>query len=234
MILKLLEKLGRKYAFVDFYGDVLFYRYYLFFYEDYVDSRWIAQLPNVYIHIYPGDKNGDGPNIEGSHSHPWSTLGFIMRGGYTELVDEKAIRTTARWGLAPLSHQQVHKIIKVIPGTISIFMHWFRKSHWSVSLKTCEKICETCSSTNGGICNKTNTTRELDDHLQHTHDSVSDGRSWRAVTLLKVDNQFYEIISRRKKSLQRLGIKIPETLKEKAQVVKIKQIEKRNENQRII
>lgn len=229
MFLKFLEKIGKKYAFVDFYGDVLFYRYYVFFYEDHIDDRWIAKLPNIYIHVYNSDKNGSGPNLEGSHSHPWSTLAFLIKGSYTEIVDEKYQRHTKKFGLAPLSYKQKHKLIKVEQGTTSIFMHWFRKNFWKVHINKCNVICQTCEKTNNGVCNKTNTSNHLDDHLSITHNSISDGKSWRALTLLKVDDRFDEIISRRKRSLKRMGIKTPETLKEKAQVIKIAQIAKRNE-----
>lgn len=227
--LSYLEKRGRKYAFVDFYGDVLFYRYYLFFVEKHIDERFIAKLPNIFIHVYVGDKNGDGPNMEGSHSHPWSTLGFLIKGSYKEIIDEKYERTTKRFGFAYTSHKEKHKIVKVEPGTTSIFMHGFRKKQWLVHMKSCENVCQTCQTTNNGVCNKTTTNNLLDDHLQITHNSIADGKSWRALTLLKVDENFKSLIDRRKKSLKKMNFYFPETMKEKAEIVKIAQIAKRNE-----
>lgn len=223
MILKLLEKLGKKYAFVDFYGDVLFWRYYLFYYEDIVDNRWIAKLPNIFIHVYNTDREESGPNLDSPHSHPWNTLGFVVRGQYIELVDEKRERTVKAPGFALLLHTQKHRIIKVKQGTVSIFCHWFKKNFWRVHQEPCKTLCDTCRS-EGEACVKSSSVKPLEHYVSFTR---SDGDSWRALRFLKVDNNFQGIIDRRKKSLEKLGIKTPGTLREKTQVIKVSYIEKK-------
>jgi len=229
--LKFLEKCGRKYAFVDFYGDVLFYRYYVFFYEDNIDDRFIAKLPNIYIHIYNSDKDGSGPNVESFHSHPWSTLAFLIKGSYKEIIDDTKERITKRFGFAYLSHKQKHRIAEVEQDTTSIFMHGFRKKSWKVYINSCENICETCEKTNNKICNKTTETNALDHHLEIVQTSIADTKSWRALTFLKVDNNFNNIIDRRKKALKRLGVSLNNTQKEKMEILKKEQIEKRHHNE---
>lgn len=227
--LNFLEKRGRKYAFVDYFGDVLFYRYYVFFHEEHVDDRWYTKLPNMYIHIYPGDSNGTGPNPEGSHTHPWSTVGFILKGGYKEIVDDAYERVTKRFGFAFTSYKQRHKIIECEPGTTTFFFHWFKKHKWEAHLQTCKVICDTCNATNGGVCNKETRTLELDEHVRVSNISVEDDRSWRSVTFLKVDDKYEAIINRRKRALAKLLVKAPTTINEKTHFMKLAQIKKRNE-----
>ena len=227
--LKFLEKRGRKYAFVDYFGDVLFYRYYVFYHEHHIDSRWYAQLPNMYVHIYPSDANGTGPNPEGSHTHPWSTLGFILKGGYKEIVNESYERVTKQFGFAFTSYKERHKIAEVVPGTTTLFFHWFRKHKWEAHLQTCKVICDTCNTLNGGVCNKENRTLELDNHVQASNISVEDDRAWRTVTFLKVDDKYEATINRRKRALAKLLIKAPATINEKTHFMKLAQIKKRNE-----
>lgn len=227
--LKFLEKRGRRYAFVDYFGDVLFYRYYVFFYEDHIDDRFIAKLPNLYVHIYPGDANGTGPNPEGSHTHPWSTLGVILKGGYKEIVDDVRERVTKKFGLAFLSYKQRHKIIECEQDTTTLFFHWFRKHKWEAHLQTCKVVCDTCNTLNNGVCNKETRTLELDEHVRVSNISVEDDRSWRSVTFLKVDDKYEGIISRRKRALARLLINAPTTIEEKTHFMKLAQIKKRNE-----
>jgi hypothetical protein len=228
--LKYLESKGRKYAFVDYFGDVLFYRYYVFFYEDHIDNRYIAKLPNLYIHIYPGDSDGTGPNPEGSHTHPWSTLGFILKGGYKEVMGDTYERITKKFQFAFTSHKQRHRITECEPGTTTLFFHWFKQHKWEAHLQTCKVVCDTCNTLNNGVCNKETRTLELDEHIKVSNISVEEDKPWRSVTFLKVDSKFDATISRRKRALAKLYINAPKTINEKTHFMKLAQIKKRNES----
>ena len=228
LFLKLLEKCGRKYAIVDFFGDVIQWRYYLFYVESHVDNRWLARLPNIFLHIYPGEKSGDGlsPEEANAHSHPYNTWGFIVKGGYTEVINEQTTRETTRFGVAYMSHSDHHRIARVKPGTVSLFLHGFRRAKWMSYTYVCKKVCDTCASTNGGTCHKTPSIKPLDNDIEDVRSKLG-GRGWRTIKFIKVDDSFNATITNRKDAVAKMGIPKLDGVIEKREFMKkfmIKQI----------
>lgn len=149
LFLKLLERIGRKKLLVNWDGEVIAYRWYVFYVEEDEDDRFIAKFPNVYIHQNLKHETPDGPD---SHTHAFNSYSLIMSGGYHEEVDGKS-RYNAKGTIAKLKHRQFHRIVKVDPGTMTLFMRGWRKGPWSFKAAPCEKICETCSSEYGACVN---------------------------------------------------------------------------------
>jgi hypothetical protein len=214
-VFKLLEKMGRKYAYVDFYGDVLFYRYYPFFFEDNEDERFIGKMPNLFIHHYPGNPEGDGPDGENPHAHPWSSIGFIVKGGYEEIVNSSEYRVTKRFKYSKLSYNDYHQLVKVTPGTISFFFHGFRSSTWKLHLKKCETKCSICQEKNISCMKSEDKVVELKDYMQETN---KDG--WRSTVFIKCDENFETKLKIRKQALEKLGKSIARNMPEKRQSLK--------------
>lgn len=77
MILKLLERLGRKRIIYDrITGEPYLVRYYLLFKE----RRWFPF--NIFIHKFLSSDPSD------LHDHPWDYMTFIIKGGYFEWTPE--------------------------------------------------------------------------------------------------------------------------------------------------
>ena len=66
LLLWALEKLGRHEVLVDGFGNVLWRRCYLFYFEKTDSPRWLDWLPNVHINIF---ESADVEN-EDEHNHP--------------------------------------------------------------------------------------------------------------------------------------------------------------------
>jgi hypothetical protein len=209
-LLKYLENKGRKYAFVDFYGDVQMYRYHLFYQEPHIPSRWFHYLPNVFIHVYPGEPDGESP-----HSHPYNTLGIIVRGGYTEVIDEKETRTTNAFGATFVSYKSFHRIESVQYGTMSIFIHGFRKrKEWLIQRLQCVSLCKECNDRGVTSCVKPKGVESFrsDIDLGKLNSGI--------ITWIKVDDSFNDTVEKRKQTLKRMKVETPETTAEKKSVLK--------------
>ena len=72
MILKLLEKLGRKRVILDAENKPYLTRYYLFL----KDRKWFPF--NIFLHNF---HKGDPDDL---HDHPWPFITIILKGGYWE------------------------------------------------------------------------------------------------------------------------------------------------------
>ncbi len=216
-IFKILEKMGRKYAYVDFFGDVLFYRYYPFFFDmkDHEDDRWLAKLPNMYIHHYPGNPEGEGPDGDNPHAHPWTTVGFLIKGKYKELINSSIVRDTNQFGFAYLKYRDYHQLTHVEPGTVSLFFHGFRRARWRLHLKKCEVLCDVCKEKNISCMKPDDQKVDLQEYLGATN---KDG--WRATIFLKCDKNFNDIITKRKEALAKLGITQATTMSMKKDALK--------------
>jgi hypothetical protein len=130
-LLDFLIRRRRVWAMVDFYGDIQMYRAFPFHRELHNPTGWTRNLPNLFVHFYPGEPGGAGPDSAVPHSHPWSSLGFIVRGAYEEIVHEHEVRENKAPALTFVSYKTVHRLLSVKPGTISLFFHGFRrKKHW--------------------------------------------------------------------------------------------------------
>lgn len=148
-LLTLLEFFGRKKVLAHPDGTVIANRWYVFYKEEDEDKRLIAMLPNVYIHQNLKKDTPDGPD---SHHHAWPTRSLILSGGYWEEVDGVE-RFNGRWSVADLKYTQLHRIVKCLPNTWTLFMHGFRLGPWGFKSKPCTKVCDTCASRYGECFN---------------------------------------------------------------------------------
>ncbi len=194
MILKLLEKLGRKSILVDFYGRVLMERYHILWYEDeLVPKNW----PNIWLHHFPGP---DSPDGEDQHRHPWSTFSILLKGSYKEMVNREYVRKH-RQSLF-LSYLDRHRIVSVEPHTWTIFAHWFRRAPWTFNIIKCQQVCAACGETNSGVCFKKN--EELSYEKQFA-------RGDSAVKWMRVDETTESKLYRRRQAILKKGIEIPKS-----------------------
>lgn len=149
LILKVLSFLGRRKDFYTFAGEHIASRWYVLYMEEDEDTRWIAKLPNIYIHRTMVE-NPDGPDI---HRHGWTSWSWCLRGGYLEEVDGK-FREHKVPGIVRVKYDQYHRIVKCIPGSITVWIRGFRKGRWAFKMKPCEKVCDTCSIKYGKCLNE--------------------------------------------------------------------------------
>jgi hypothetical protein len=224
MIMRFLDwlavRLGRKFAFVDFYGDVGFYRYYIFYVERHDARNWIAKfIPNLYIHHFPGEPSGQGPDGDMPHFHPWNTLSVMLTGGYTEQINHTMTRVSKAPALVYLSHKQSHRLVKATPGTWTLFFHGPRKQEWLVDEKVHAVICEPCKKHNNGVCANQNRTRPVDPAIEITCSS-QEARGWRKAKWIMVDAEFDALILERKEQLKKGRIPTPGSAFLKIEVLK--------------
>ena len=229
-ILWILEKLGRRYALLDFYGDVHLHRYFVLYKEEFFDNRWLAKLPNLFVHVYPGEPGGWGPDGPTPHSHPWDTLGVVVRGEYTEIINETETRITKALGISYTPHTSHHRIPYVAAGTTSLFFHGFRKKEWGLHGYKHKIICNECKEFNNGVCMSEVGNMPFNPQL----DSKLGVKGWRTMKLVKVDKDFDNIIIDRKASLKRMGIKTPATSMEKLRLDRIMKLKVKNNAEKAI
>lgn len=216
--LKLLERCGRREILVDVYTQIHWERYYLLYYET-PTFNW---LPNLYLHIYPISQ----PDSEDHHSHPWSTCGFPIKGGYRESVYDTATgtireRVIKRFRFAPLSYKNRHRLIEVIPGTMSLFGHWFQRQGWKFYSKPHPELCDYCRDNNGGVCIKPDAVLNFAQQLSRAEaDPTVPFSKRRSFKWTRVTPELLHEMARRRKALARLGRKEPATKAEKYDIMR--------------
>lgn len=213
MLLKLLERLGRKAILVDFYGRVLMERWYLFYYEEEAKPSRLMWLPNVWLHYFPGPDSPDGEDL---HRHPHSTLSVLLKGGYTEIVN--GIKRAHKL-FAYLSYKDSHRIDTVIPNTWTLFMHGFRKQPWTFDSKVCDVPCQACGELNNSVCFKTPATLSYNEQF-----SRGDG----AVKWERVGKNTYRQLELRRKAIARKGLPVPSSKEEGRYIMKKRLIDEAN------
>jgi hypothetical protein len=196
--LNLLDKLGRKKVLVDFAGNQIVHRYYLFYHEDDQDTRWIAKLPNIYIHHnlveYP-----DGPDL---HCHPWNTWSFILNGGYIEEFENDKKKYNPRWSFFGRSRDTFHRIAKADPNTWTVFMHGWRKRDWSFKSHPCKIVCSTCSEKYNGECYNAKNEAPYEAYFD------TKGGAWKATVWFRTTLPgLWEKIARRQRAVQKVKVK---------------------------
>jgi hypothetical protein len=225
MLFKLFDwvmiKLGHKYALVDVYGQVIWYRYYVFYVEKHIANNWKEKyLPNLFIHHFIGADNKQWVDGDECHTHPWNTVSFVAKGGYVEDVEYgKAIKRTTAPGIAFTSYKNSHRFIEMTPGTISFFFHGIRKSIWAFDLRKCEVICKSCNKHNNGVCVNTPGMEEFQAGKELRPTSKAH-KGWRETTWIKCDQDFDSIIKSRQEGLKRQGTPIPLTFHDRSRVDK--------------
>lgn len=207
-----LRRRGRAYALVDFYGDVQMYRYFPLWVEMHRATRWWHWLPNLMIHVFPGEPGGTGPDGEGSHSHPWPSAGVILRGGYDEQVNQGATRKHRAPALALLRSTDWHRITATVPGTLSFFFHGFRRREkWSVLGVACKIKCDECKKHAIDKCLKPVGASDMRDDYDD-----NDVHHRGMFTWVQMTPQFEAEIAKKKRALVRKFKIIPITNSDKA------------------
>lgn len=80
------------------------------------------------IHASDGDRD--------LHSHPWSFVSMILRGGYIEVLasadDPKRgwVRARTRWSVHRHPFKLIHRIEIVAPGTVTLVLTGRRRDNW--------------------------------------------------------------------------------------------------------
>lgn len=146
---KLLKKLGRLSVLVDYWGNILWERYFLGYVEEEEATRWWHKLPNVWIHRFP---TSTSPDAIDPHKHPFSALTIVLKGSYVDVVNFDKRRKVKF--ISYHSYKDNHRIESVEAGTITLFIHGFRKQDWQFVFRPCEEICDACGSLRDGACYK--------------------------------------------------------------------------------
>lgn len=212
---------GRKFAYVDIFGQITGYRYYIFYVEDHFDTSWKAKyLPNLFVQNFTGLDFPNGVSqmdgVEDPHFHPWSTLSVIIKGGYSEefnhgksSADHKAPAIEFRaWNTS-------HRITKMTPNTWTLFFHWIRRGNWAFDIRPHKIVCDVCKKENNGICANKKFVGRRDFVQEWTLPKRSiDHKGWRKMTWLKCDENFDNLILERQKVVKKLDVQPPNNSKE--------------------
>lgn len=204
--LNILKKLGRQKILVDFYGNQIGHRYYLFYYEkDESEKIGLGKFPNIWIHYFPTKENPDGGY---EHTHPWTNITIILKGGYIETLN--GVDYVRRKGdIIIRKPEEVHRLKECIPGSWSIFYHGFRKKTWDVKLQKCSDICEKCSPYEKCMADGANV--EYSEFFNQFNQPDKEN-SWKALRWFNGLEKIDKILRRRKTALEKLEISAPTDL----------------------
>ncbi len=213
-----MTKLGRKYALVDGFGNIAFYRYYVFFLEKHLAESWKEKyLPNLFVHHFVGEKSQQWIDGEMAHTHPWNTLSIVLKGGYTEEENYSGnYKTTVALGIITRKWNVSHRFTQMTQNTWSLFFHGVRKGMWALDVRVHNVICPTCQEFNGGVCMNTGKTGlvQFTDKKEIKESSIK-SKNWREPTWIKCDTGFEQLIATRKRTIENLGKEVPKTFNER-------------------
>ena len=207
----LMTKLGHKYALTDIFGNVSVYRYYIFFVEKNAPVTWKEKyLPNLMVHNFLGEETtekkevGDNPIGETSHIHPWSTLTFILKGGYSEELNYNQERDNKRFSFAYRNWSDSHRFIDIRPNTWTLFFHGIRRGMWAFDLRVHDTICTYCQTNNDNVCANTGKGKSLNfPEAREIHLTSKESKGWRETRWIKCDQDFDALITERKAAIAR-------------------------------
>ena len=78
-------------------------------------GRWVT----IYLHTYGGAEEV----TERYHHHPWQrAVSLVLRGGFDDDIEYADTRTRRHGSLRTYTWQMRHRLLKIIPGTISLFV----------------------------------------------------------------------------------------------------------------
>lgn len=204
----LMTKLGHKYAFVDIYGNIVGYRYYPFFVERNRPVTWKERyLPNLFIHQtlkIDSDQQEESLVGEVAHTHPWSTLSVVIKGGYVEELNYKETKTLNAPAMLYRNWDTSHRILSAKPNTWSLFFHGIRRGMWAFDLQVHETPCVWCQKNNGNVCFNADKGRfmEFPKHRE-IKDTSLESKGWRETSWIKCDKDFEQLIQDRRESIAR-------------------------------
>jgi hypothetical protein len=205
-----MTKMGHKYASVDFFGNVNAYRYYFFYVEKVAAASWKEKyLPNLIVHHFVDEVEKGSILGETSHTHPWSTMSVVLKGGYVEETDynEKNIKTHVAPAIVFRKWNQSHRFLSVKPGTWTLFFHGIRRGMWAFDLRVHDNICDYCEKNNGGVCFNEGKKNLLefskDKEIMNTS---KESKGWRETSWIKCDENFEKMVEERKRSIERRNV----------------------------
>lgn len=215
-----MQKLGRKYAFVDVFGNVVMYRYYVFFMENKTAKTWKDKyLPNMFVHNFVGEDSGQWIDNENFHTHPWNSLSIVIKGGYTEEEDYNGVsKQITAPAIVPRSWKTSHRFVQMTPDTWTLWFHGIRKKQgkWAFYIRTHEVVCPACVKYNNGVCMNQTGLQEFIDPKP----TSADTQKWRQPVWMKCDSDLNNIIDARKQVLTKAKIKTPDTFNERYELTK--------------
>lgn len=88
----------------------------------YMERRTVLRLGRLHVRLHRLLSADRTPFL---HTHPFSYVSVILRGGYTEQQDERFITYSAGHVLARRS-SVYHRLESVRPGTLTLFITWER------------------------------------------------------------------------------------------------------------
>jgi hypothetical protein len=216
-----MRKLGRKYAFVDVYGNVLSYRYYVFFMENKTAKTWKDKyLPNLFVHHFVGAENKQWIDNEVSHTHPWNTVSIVVKGGYIEEENYSGITKEINApAIVPRHWKTSHRFTQVTPNTWTLWFHGIRKKtgKWAFDLQPHDVVCPACVKYNNGVCVNAGEQKEFADIKPKSQKNYK----WREPTWMQCDSELEGVIAQRKEVLARAKIQIPATINERYEAAKV-------------
>jgi len=224
-----MTNLGRKYAFVDGFGNITSYRYYVFFLEKHIAESWKEKyLPNLFVHHFVGEESQQWVDGEIAHTHPWNTLSIVLKGGYTEEEEYSGnYKTTVAPAIVIRSYKISHRFTQMVPNTWSLFFHGIRKSKWAFDIREHKVICPACEKYNDGVCMNAGKTGLIEfTEKKEIKETSEQSKNWRGATWIKCDNNFDKLINERRKTMSKLGLKIPDTFDERFVIAKENLIKK--------
>lgn len=214
-----MQKLGRKYAFVDVYGEVAFYRYYLFFMENKTLKNWKDKyLPNVFIHNFIGQKSKQWVDNEIFHTHPWNSVSVVIKGGYIEEERDGAIKKITAPAIVLRNWKVSHRFTQMTPNTWTLWFHGIRKEagKWALDRQVHTVICSACIKYNNGVCINVAGLQEF----KEIKSTSTQNQNWREPVFIKCDSEFKNVIAERKKVLAKAKITTPATFNERFEATK--------------
>lgn len=138
MLLKFLEKIGRKRVLLDRNGNEYMHRYYLVFKEKQNAFENVKPWPNIFIHrLLRSDEDKD------HHDHPWWYCTIILKGGYYEWTpfvgtDGKQYAEVCNWrGPGSIIWRRATALhrLEMYEPTTTLFIHGWRKREWGFLTK---------------------------------------------------------------------------------------------------
>lgn len=209
-----MQKLGRKYALVDMYGNVTTHRYYIGFVEKNVATTWKERfLPNLYIHHFMKEDALVSGLGETAHTHPWSTLSVVLKGGYLEETSYQDLKNYNAPAIIFRPWDNSHRLVTVQPNTWTLFFHGIRRGIWAFDLRVHDKICDYCEKNNGGKCYNEGKEKLMPFSIaKEIKPTSKQSKGWRETSWIKCDENFDALIEERKKSVKRKNIDVSKSI----------------------
>jgi hypothetical protein len=96
-------------------------------------------------------------------------------------------------------------------GTVTLFMHGFRRGEWKFDVRQHTVVCDFCQKNNGGVCAKKTEVLNYDQYVTRGDGPNTSFGKTRTVTWRTVDKEFRKQLDRRRSAIWRLNVSAPKT-----------------------